>query len=187
MVALPGAPVAGVTAADQVIDGVRHLRYLFSLNGAPPIVNVRVSVGSGIWETAHRFPLAAVGSPASTAPAQERTTAPAIEQLVVNGVSESADGFTEVNLRFTPDALRNRRLREEKLAVVTADGREIYPQRTTGYPGGNVIVGFRVKRSEVVALIYQYRPYEVREIRNVSLQPGQKTVIAAGEVRRGRR
>jgi hypothetical protein len=100
--------------------------------------------------------------------------------LTIANVRDGKNGMTEVEFRFAPTAQRFRMSLDEKIVLVTADGRQRYAQSWTSRAGGPNVLGFAVPRSQAVALTYQSRPYEMREIRNVSLRPGQKTTVAVG-------
>ncbi|MEA2734263.1 MAG: hypothetical protein QOE14_714 [Humisphaera sp.] len=157
-------------------DGVQS--HVFGLSDAPPaIIDVRVSLAFGPWSDVQSFDLK---KPPATAPAPTTNTAAAAQNavLTVSNVSEGKDGFTDVEIRFAPGATRNRMSLDEQLYLVTADGRQVFSQRWNGYPGGRSVLGFNVPRGQAVALHYRSRPYETREIRNVSLRPGTKTVVA---------
>jgi RNA polymerase sigma factor (sigma-70 family) len=162
-------------------DGVQS--HVFGLSAAPPaIIDVRVSLAFGPWSDVQQFDLNKSPGPATaTAPAPAPTTNTAAAPntvLTVSNVSEGKDGFTDVEIRFAPGASRNRMSLDEQLYLVTADGRQVFSQRWNGYPGGRSVLGFNVPRGQAVALHYRSRPYETREIRNVSLRPGTKTVVA---------
>ena len=214
-VMLNGLSVAGVQNTRAPYGAAEVENYLFSVNKEPPpTTDVRVSLGSGIWSSEQRYPVSAIPATAPTAPTQPmaagpaqpvagangaaRVTAPttvtsataaaaaAERELIVTAFRAGEDGLVDVEFRFAPDALRNRGSLEEKIAIVTADGAEHYPRRWTGRSGGRNLFGFDVRLSDAVALTYQHRPYEVRELRNVSLRPGQRTVLAVSNTPRRR-
>jgi hypothetical protein len=47
---------------------------------------------------------------------------------------------------------------------------------------GSNTLQFKIPRAAAKTLAYRDRPYETREIRNVSLVPGQKTILAVSDV-----
>jgi RNA polymerase sigma factor (sigma-70 family) len=191
------ANVAGAAStADQSGAGVRMHSYLFNTRGpAPAVVDVRVGLASGPWSEVQRYPLSTAAS--RPAPAAEVTktapsTSPALPSeadvpaLMIVNVREGKNGMTEVEFRFAQNGQRFRTPLDEKIVLVNAEGREFYAQSWTGRSGGSNVLGFSVPRGQAAALTYQSRPYEMREIRNVSLQPGQKTAVAIGAApRRG--
>jgi hypothetical protein len=91
--------------------------------------------------------------------------------------------MTQVEIVFSEEAMRQRAVRSERLVLLTKDGRQLMPQRGRGYPGGRASLGFAVRRDEAVSLLYAWQPYETRQVRNVSLQPGARTAVAVSNPR----
>jgi RNA polymerase sigma factor (sigma-70 family) len=183
-VRIGGANVAGAAATEDQAGRARLHTHLFAVRGAAPaVVDVRVGLAAGEWSEPQRYPLPSSAS-MSTAAAATRvaTTAPAAPAaLIVGDVRADKNGRATVGFRFAPGADELRASLDEKIVLVTTDGRELYAQSWSGGGGGNVLT-FNVPRAQAAALTYQSRPYETGEIRNVSLRPGQKTIVAAGDV-----
>jgi hypothetical protein len=197
MVQLRGVTISGASSTEQNINGERLHSDMFTLRETtpPPIVDVAVSLAAGPWLPEQRFPLPPVTSVASApsptsrslstsapAPAVSTTNPSSAPAIVINSVRDAGKGITEVDLSFAPEIQRDRRAFDQQFYLVDANGRQFFAQSWTGYAFGSNVVQFHAPRAQVVALVYRRRPYETREIRNVSLVPGQKTIVAISDV-----
>ena len=194
MVQLRGATISGASSTEQNINGQRLHSDMFTLwdTTPPPMIDVAVSLAAGPWLPEQRFPLppatsatSATSQSASAPPSSTTTTTTnpsAVPDIVINNVRDAGKGITEVDLVFSPDIQRDRRAFDQQFYLVDAAGRQFFSQSWTGYPFGRNIVQFHAPRAQVIALVYRRRPYETREFRNVSLVPGQKTIVAISDV-----
>ena len=180
---------AASTEYESGDGGVLH-NFLFNTRGdAPAVIDVRVGLASGEWSDVQEFPLDSVAATAttttatpspSTAPATAPQSEPApVPALTIADVRARKDGTTEIEFAFTPGSPRFQMPLDERIVLVTRDGREHYTRSWSATMGRNVLT-FAVPRGQAKALTYRSRPYEQREIRNVSLRPGQRTAVAIG-------
>jgi hypothetical protein len=70
---------------------------------------------------------------------------------------------------------------EWQIYLTDAGGRQYLAQSWLSDATGRHTLQFKIARDKAMTLAYRHRPYETREIRNVSLVPGQKTVVAIGD------
>jgi hypothetical protein len=96
---------------------------------------------------------------------------------------ELGNQIIEVCLHFSPaaSAARMSGAHEEQIYLVGPGGRQIFAQSWSSYPLGRNVMQFKASLNQVTTLAYRRRPYETREIRNVSLVPGQKTIVATSD------
>ena len=178
-VMLTGVTVAGSSSTEQGgPGGTRQSSYMFSLwdNPAPPIVDVSVSLAYGPWTDEQRFAL-------KSAPPSSQPASASGADITIDSVRALDKQTTEVGFHFSPAATlaRGRGAQEEQLYLTDTAGRQFFAQSWTASAFGRNVLQFKAPRDGVVALVYRHRPYETREIRNVSLIPGQKTVVAISD------
>src|SRR5262249_55761439 len=96
--------------------------------------------------------------------------------LEINGISEKqVRGKTQTTItirRLQPQLWSQR---DEEFQAIARDGKVIHPVGSSGRPDGVSEYDFPVTKDQIVSVIFRYRPFEVREIRNVSLRPNTKT------------
>jgi RNA polymerase sigma factor (sigma-70 family) len=182
------ANVGGAASSEESSrDGARLHSYLFNTRGdAPAVVDVRVGLASGEWSDVQEFPLEALdANVAATSPAITPGTSPATAPAPVLTIADVREQgrMTEVTFRFTPGSPRFQMPLDERIVLVGTDGREHFVRSWSASTFGGNVLSFAIPRTQARALTYRSRPYEQREIRNVSLRPGVKTAVAVAPSR----
>ena len=152
--------------------------YMFTLwdKTAPPIIDVSLSLAQGQWLDEAQYVLKS--APPSSQPADVSAS-----DITIDSVRDLGKGVTEVGFHFSPAVIleRMRGGYEEQIFLVDASGRQYFSQQWRSDGDGRNTLQFKVPFAQAQRLGYRRRPYETREIRNVSLVPGQKTVLAVSD------
>jgi RNA polymerase sigma factor (sigma-70 family) len=124
--------------------------------------DVEIAFASGPWTKNVSYDIAA--------PAEQSS-----EDFQVVSVSGDAKE-TIVKGNMLPSANRD----DYRVVVLTAQGKELMPNRAEGSPTGQTMY-FPCPKDQAKQVIYHSRPYVKKEIQNVSLQAGTKTHPTVGD------
>jgi hypothetical protein len=129
-------------------------------------------LGAGPWTQTVRVDLR---PGASTAPIPTSQTLFAFERI--------ADGRNgaEATFHFSAEHEKLRRTVDETVVLIDASGTRFSYEGTRVPRIGRTVFLFPIPRAKAVALEYGYRPWQRRTLRNISLRPGRKSAVVAGQ------
>ncbi len=146
-------------------DDARH-NSVFAVDDSVSKADVIIRIASGPWARDERY----VVKPDATQPA----TVPAKPSMQIRDVTERKvrnQTMAIVAVKETAHYWQQQR----QIRAITADGREIDSTGSIGQPMGMSEYDFNVPKDQIVAIVVRFRPYETREIKDVSLRPGVMT------------